>query len=136
MGSPTGRGCLENGLRLAPTTSANEAVVILFSLFHDSRRRNDYTDPGHGRRGAELAKSLRGDLFDLSDDHFELLYDACARHTDGLIEGDVTVQTCWDADRLDLGRVGIEPSPRLLCTEGGPLPSNDSMGTSSGSETL
>jgi uncharacterized protein len=28
----------------------------------------------------------------------------------------VTVLTCWDADRLDLGRVGIRPAPRLLCT--------------------
>ncbi len=30
--------------------------------------------------------------------------------------GDITVQTCWDADRLDLGRVGITPNPRWLCT--------------------
>jgi uncharacterized protein len=28
----------------------------------------------------------------------------------------VTVQTCWDADRLDLGRVGKHPHPRYLCT--------------------
>ena len=26
------------------------------------------------------------------------------------------MQTCWDADRLDLGRVGIVPNPRYLCT--------------------
>ncbi|MFM7531655.1 MAG: hypothetical protein ACKO5J_04035, partial [Rubrivivax sp.] len=37
-------------------------------------------------------------------------------HSSGLTEADVTVQTCWDADRLDLGRVGIRPSPRYLCT--------------------
>jgi uncharacterized protein len=24
---------------------------------------------------------------------------------------------CWDADRLDLGRVGIQPKPELLCTD-------------------
>jgi uncharacterized protein len=29
----------------------------------------------------------------------------------------VTIQTCWDSDRLDLGRVGIMPHPSLLCTE-------------------
>jgi len=29
----------------------------------------------------------------------------------------VTVQTCWDADRPDLYRVGIKPNPDLLCTE-------------------
>ena len=31
-------------------------------------------------------------------------------------DADITVQTCWDADRLDLGRVGIRPDPRRLCT--------------------
>jgi uncharacterized protein len=30
---------------------------------------------------------------------------------------DITVQTCFDADRLDLGRVGKIPDPRLLCTD-------------------
>jgi uncharacterized protein len=30
---------------------------------------------------------------------------------------DVTVRTCWDADRLDLGRVGVTPDPILLCTD-------------------
>ena len=25
--------------------------------------------------------------------------------------------TCWDPDRLDLGRVGITPNPRYLCTD-------------------
>ena len=28
----------------------------------------------------------------------------------------VTIQVCWDADRLDLGRVGIRPSYHKLCT--------------------
>jgi uncharacterized protein len=28
----------------------------------------------------------------------------------------MTVLTCWDADRLDLGRVGIKPNPHRLCT--------------------
>ena len=29
----------------------------------------------------------------------------------------MTVQTCWDADRLDLGRVGIRPLAERLCTD-------------------
>ena len=29
---------------------------------------------------------------------------------------DPTVLTCWDADRLDLGRVGITPRAEKLCT--------------------
>lgn len=45
-----------------------------------------------------------------------LLYEACAGHTDGGTEADVTIQSCWDADRLDLGRVHNCPDPRKLCT--------------------
>jgi hypothetical protein len=67
-------------------------------------------------RGAKLAFELRGDLFLLNDDDFELLYEACAHHTDGLIEADATIQTCWDADRLDLGRIGLMPEGKKLCT--------------------
>jgi uncharacterized protein len=33
-----------------------------------------------------------------------------------LIDADITIQTCWDADRLDLGRVGTTPDPARLCT--------------------
>ncbi len=29
----------------------------------------------------------------------------------------ISLQACWDADRLDLGRVGITPKPHRLCTE-------------------
>jgi uncharacterized protein len=107
---------LENGLRLAETTGAISDVVQLFAVFHDSRRLNEATDHGHGRRGADLAAEYRGRLFDLPDADFALLYEACADHTDGLTEADITVQTCWDADRLDLGRVGMAPTPRRLCT--------------------
>jgi uncharacterized protein len=41
--------------------------------------------------------------FAADDDRFDLLYTACDLHTDGLTDGDVTIQACWDADRLDLG---------------------------------
>lgn len=107
---------LENGLRLAQGTEAKLEVVQLFAVFHDSRRFNECTDRGHGVRGADLAAELRGDLFDLPDSDFELLRFACAHHTDGMTEADVTMQVCWDSDRLDLGRVGIVPAPKKLCT--------------------
>lgn len=108
---------LENGLRLAETTGANVAVVTLFALFHDCRRVNEDWDDDHGLRGAHCAQSLRGTLIHLSDAEFRLLYEACRLHTDGHVRADVTIQTCWDADRLDLGRVGITPSPDRLCTD-------------------
>ena len=46
-----------------------------------------------------------------------MLQRACQGHTHERTHPDVTIQTCWDADRLDLGRVGITPHPSRLCTE-------------------
>jgi uncharacterized protein len=108
---------LENGLRLAEETDALVEVVRLFAVLHDSRRINEGTDPDHGPRAAEFARTLRGRLFDLPEHEFLLLHRACAGHTHERTHPDVTIQTCWDADRLDLGRVGITPHPNRLCTE-------------------
>jgi uncharacterized protein len=107
---------LENGLRIAGTNGADPEVVTLFALFHDSRRVNEDRDDGHGLRGGELARSLRGELVHLDDDRFDLLFEACRLHTDGLTAGDRTLLACWDADRLDLGRVGVTPDPHRLGT--------------------
>ncbi|WP_182871317.1 hypothetical protein [Stieleria mannarensis] len=108
---------LENGLKLAEATGANVEVVSLFAVLHDSRRNNEVTDPEHGPRAAEFAAELRGSVFDLEDHEFRLLYRACKGHTHERNHPDVTIQTCWDSDRLDLGRVGIMPHPSRLCTE-------------------
>lgn len=105
---------LENGLRIAQANGADPEVVALFALFHDARRVNEGDDPMHGQRGGELARSLRWKLVHLDDDRFELLYEACQLHTEGLTTGHPTLLACWDADRLDLGRVGITPDPRRL----------------------
>ena len=51
---------LENGLRLAEETGAHVEVVRLFAVLHDSRRINEVTDPDHGPRAAEFARTLRG----------------------------------------------------------------------------
>ncbi len=107
----------ENGCRIAQVTQANIEVVQLFALLHDTKRTHDWNDPDHGCRAADYVESLRNaSLFKLSDENFDLLYTACAYHADGLKDGDITVQTCWDADRLDLARAGITPDPTKLCT--------------------
>jgi len=108
---------LENGLRLADESGAVIEVVQLFAVLHDCRRLNEHLDPEHGPRAAQLAETLRGDAFNLPKEHFRLLHRACAGHTHERTHPDVTIQTCWDADRLDLGRVGITPDPRYLSTE-------------------
>ena len=84
-------------------------MVELFAVFHDACRINEHIDHQHGLRGAELAAQWRGECFDLSDDDFSRLYDACSYHTDGQMSDDPIVQVCWDSDRLDLGRVRITP---------------------------
>jgi uncharacterized protein len=105
------------GLALLPETpAADPAVVFLFALFHDSMRFNDGHDPLHGPRGAALARELRGGAFDLEDAEMGLLGFACEEHTNGGVGRDATVGVCWDADRLNLWRVGIRPDPRLLST--------------------
>lgn len=91
-------------------------MVELFAYLHDSQRENDGHDPGHGARAAEYARHLAGTAFQVEPAELELLAEACRLHTDGLTAGDITVITCWDADRLDLGRVGILPHRSGLCT--------------------
>jgi uncharacterized protein len=106
----------ENGLKVAEQSGANPSIVELFAFLHDSQRRNESFDPGHGKRAAKFISTLPDSMIPLGQAEIELLKYACAYHTNGLIKADITVQTCWDADRLDLGRVNIFPKPQLLCT--------------------
>lgn len=102
------------GERVALEAGARLDVVRLFAVFHDSCRQDDGYDPTHGASAAKLAKRLHGELFDLDTEGLELLVEACTGHSEGRLSKDITIQACWDADRLDLGRVGIEPLPELL----------------------
>lgn len=109
-----------NGLLLAPKTGADILVVKLFSLFHDSQRVNDGYDLEHGPRGAEFAAKCRQEgLLELDDERFDLLYRACQQHTKTPRTGDPTIDTCFDADRLDLGRVSIVLNPNKMATSFG-----------------
>lgn len=105
----------ENGMVLSEQEGVNEKVVQLFSVFHDSQRRNEGYCDGHGSRGAQLALKLRH-LCLVTDDEFELLTMACGLHTDARTHENITIQACFDSDRLDLGRVGTVPDPAFLCT--------------------
>lgn len=107
---------LENGRKLAPLTGARLDVVELFAVFHDSGRQSDGYDHQHGQRGGEIARGMHGIHFHIDPEGLDLLVEACEKHTHGETLADVTVQTCWDSDRLDLGRAGYVPSPDKLCT--------------------
>ena len=115
-GIPHWARVMENGRRLCKLNGANEKVVNLFALFHDSKREDEWEDIFHGERGADYARDMQTYL-GLSESELELLAIACADHSKGFTEADITVQTCWDADRLDLGRMLIRPNPKKLCTD-------------------
>ncbi|MBE9549438.1 MAG: hypothetical protein IMF09_08555 [Proteobacteria bacterium] len=108
-----------NGLSMAEINGANSKVIELFAVFHDSQRFNDAHDPEHGARGAALAFEFwQEGIISLEKSEFAKLEEACCDHTHGGTEpSSITIATCWDADRLDLGRVGIIPNPRYLCTD-------------------
>ncbi len=94
-------------------------VVALYALFHDSMRKNDYDDPTHGLHGYKLWERFcrmhdPGRYFTLRQR--ELFFEACIEHTQGLLSTNPTIAVCWDADRLDLHRIGIWPDAQYMST--------------------
>jgi uncharacterized protein len=108
-----------NGLDLARDVGGDPLLVVLFAIFHDSMRFDEYHDPDHGKRGGFLACCLNTELVGLTDDRLDLLYSACAGHSDGDVTEDPTIGCCWDADRLDLCRFGKEVFAGLMSTTQG-----------------
>jgi uncharacterized protein len=108
----------KHGLTVGSAVGADLLVVELFAFLHDSQRENEYSDPSHGARAAAYAQSLNGTYFSLSPEQLEKLCIAMTGHSEGKIHQDPTIQTCWDADRLDLGRVGTKPRAKYLSAEG------------------
>lgn len=63
---------------------------------------------------ADGHRGLPGSWFDTADAEMDLRTLASALHSDRYIEADVTAQSCWDADRVDLGhRAAAHPSHTL-----------------------
>jgi uncharacterized protein len=108
---------LHHGIIIGTERSADLLVIELFAFLHDSQRHSDGGDYYHGRRGAEYARSLNTVYFELSAPRIDALCEAIEHHSGGKVHDHATVQTCWDADRLDLGRVSITPSPKFLSQE-------------------
>ena len=108
---------LHHGITIGTERSADLLVIELFAFLHDSQRHSDGGDYYHGRRGAEYARSLNTVYFELSAPRIDALCEAIEHHSGGKVHDHATVQTCWDADRLDLGRVSITPSPKFLSQE-------------------
>jgi len=114
------------GLALASSVgAADPTLVFCFGLLHDTRRLTEAVDPEHGARAASFAGELRTEgTLTLGEADFSVLTAALTDHSNGLVSPDPTTGTCWDADRLHLPRVSIEPRPDLFSTRAalGPAP--------------
>lgn len=99
------------------TSEVDVLVVKAFAYIHDVERENDGYDLQHGPRAATLVDEIRDSVLAfLNDYEITQLKDACRLHTTTLRTEDATVNACFDADRLDLGRVGITPNPDKMAT--------------------
>ena len=103
-------------IRMAPESGCDLTVGRLFAICHDVCRIHDGVDIDHGPRAAALLRGWQGVHFVLSAEQMDLLILAVAEHTTGQTSPDPTIGTCWDADRLDLGRVGIIPNALFMST--------------------
>lgn len=106
--------------RMLYQKGADMDVILAFAYLHDAERRNNAEDIEHGKRASELIDRIRKtELRALSDEQIVKLKLACKLHTTEHRTGDLTIDTCFDADRMDLLRVGIIPSPERMATKQG-----------------
>lgn len=108
----TSNGCIREDIHIK--------VVRFFAYLHDKCRLNDWKDLEHGVRAADMLPTIRDTILkSFTDEEVSLLEKACRYHTTRHRTGNPTIDVCFDADRLDLGRVGIVPNPKLMATEQG-----------------
>jgi uncharacterized protein len=100
---------------------APSEFLVWFAVLHDCCRTSEDADPKHGERAAELVDGLVRDgtirLHPFARPA-DLAY-AIARHSTGRTSANKLIGLCWDADRLDLPRVGITPFKEFMSTVSG-----------------
>jgi uncharacterized protein len=118
-------------LRKMEATDEMGGAVFCFAAIHDTQRENEYYDPEHGARAATVMHRLAppSSLLRGGVEHALALalhgHDAgqnLAAALDGPVHSRVDhtltmIQgVCWDADRLTIKRVGIEPEVGYMST--------------------
>jgi uncharacterized protein len=114
---------MRDGMALADALGTDHSFVAVFALVHDCRRENEYRDPDHGERAAEVVGRLNGRFFDFSEERLERLRYAVTFHDRGKVSDDLDVSVCWAADRIELQRVGIQPARWGFCALTWPIAS-------------
>jgi len=105
-----------NGQLLGNKENINPRIPGLFAFLHDCKRKNENRDPEHGLRASAFIKTLDLDVLQISEDERQTLCYACEYHDKGMTDDNPIIGTCWDADRLDLMRVGIYPDKGYFST--------------------
>ena len=100
--------------RIAASIGEDIESAVVAGFLHDCARNDDGGGTCHALDSAVLAKKLLSMFYP----HLDVvrLCDAIARHADGETTKDLLVACVWDADRLDLSRLGIEVNSDLLST--------------------
>ncbi len=107
-----------HGLTIARSLGIDPLLPHIFALVHDCKREDEGLDPEHGWRAAEFIRENQDGLFSFLDEsQIDTLTLACELHSDGMTHTEPWIQSCWDADRLDLWRVEIEPDALFMSSE-------------------
>ncbi len=106
--------------RMLYQEGADMDVILAFAYLHDAERMNNGRDINHGQRASGLIDAIRHTQLEaLSDEQIAKLKRACELHIIQHRTGDITIDICFDADRMDLPRVGIIPYPQRMATKQG-----------------
>lgn len=106
--------------RMLYQEEADLDVILAFAYLHDAERVHNGRDINHGQRASGLIDTIRHTQLEaLNDEQINKLKRACALHTIEHGTGDITIDICFDADRMDLPRVGIIPSSQRMATKKG-----------------
>lgn len=107
------------GHYISDRNGADKKIISAFAYLHDIGRTVEYDEAGHGKRSADIAvRHFTFKELGLNEGQYEKLLIAISLHDIAdARSSDLTIQTCWDADRLDLLRVHIMPDKNLLYTD-------------------
>lgn len=108
------RAVADAGVEIALHGGGCPKLALAFGMIHDCQRLNDDWDPLHGTRAARWAKRSRHAKNLLGADSLALLVKACDGHDGGRTTKSAAIGACWDADRINLWRVGIEPDNKFF----------------------
>jgi hypothetical protein len=110
------RGVAWAGLRIAELRGdLRPEVMVAFGLLHDCRRETDDWDPEHGDRAAHVASRSAPLKRLLGAEGRDLVAEACRLHERGRTCPETPqIGACWDADRVNLVRLGFRLDPRYF----------------------